>query len=270
MDKKKLERAISHAGRYLHKTLPTILTCVSAVGVVVTAVMAVKATPKALTLLDEAEKEKGEKLSALETVATAAPVYIPSAMAGLFTISCLFGANAVNQKRQASLAGALVMMERSFNEYREKARKIFGQDGDEQIRAEIAQDHFKETCIYPYIGVEEQDSNAPLLVFYDEWSKRYFQRTLAEVQAAEYHLNRNYILRGYADLNEFYRFLDLPETDLGSKLGWSMDAAAEFYGYSWIDFEHKSMNLGDGNVCYRIDTPFAPTYDFMDYGYPTE
>ena len=110
----------------------------------------------------------------------------------------------------------------------------------------------------------------PLLVFYDEFSKRYFQRTLAQVQAAEYHLNRNYILRGYADLNEFYRFLDLPETDLGGKLGWSMDAAAEMYGYSWIDFEHKAVNLGEGNVCYRIDMPFAPTYDFTDYGYPTE
>lgn len=46
---------------------------------------------------------------------------------------------------------------------------------------------------------------------------------------AEYHLNRKFVLRGYASLNEFYMFLGLPQTNLGEVLGWTCT-----YGYSWI------------------------------------
>ena len=45
---------------YLKNNASTILTCVGAVGVVATTVSAVKATPKAMRLLDNAKKEKGE------------------------------------------------------------------------------------------------------------------------------------------------------------------------------------------------------------------
>ena len=33
--------------------------------------------------------------------------------------------------------------------------------------------------------------------------------------------NRNYILRGYSYLNEFYEFLGIEETEYGSVLGWA-------------------------------------------------
>ena len=38
----------------------------------------VKATPKALSLLEQAKEEKGEELTKLETVKIAGPAYIPS------------------------------------------------------------------------------------------------------------------------------------------------------------------------------------------------
>ena len=45
----------------------TILTCTGGIGVIATTMSAVKATPKALQLIEKAEKEKGEKLSKWET-----------------------------------------------------------------------------------------------------------------------------------------------------------------------------------------------------------
>ena len=78
--------------------------------------------------------------------------------------------------------------------------------------------------------------------------------------AAEYHLNRNYILRGYAYLNEFYVFLGIEETDYGSVLGW----APNDDGMYWIDFNHSKTVLDDGLEVYIIEMPFEPVYDFFD------
>ena len=51
---------------FIKKNSSTILTCVGAVGVVATAVTSVKATPKALSMLEQAreEKSRGYKESA--------------------------------------------------------------------------------------------------------------------------------------------------------------------------------------------------------------
>ena len=42
--------------------------------------------------------------------------------------------------------------------------------------------------------------------------------SLEQVLMAEYHLNRNYILRGEAVINELYEFLGLEPTDWGGLL----------------------------------------------------
>ena len=52
--------------KYLQHNTPVILSGLASIGVVVTAVTAVKATPKAIQLLEEAEKSKGEELSKWE------------------------------------------------------------------------------------------------------------------------------------------------------------------------------------------------------------
>lgn len=49
--------------KYLQHNTPVILSGLASIGVVITAVTAVKATPKAIQLLEEAEKNKGESKS---------------------------------------------------------------------------------------------------------------------------------------------------------------------------------------------------------------
>ena len=72
---------------FLKRNASTILTCIGGAGVIATSVMAVKATPKALSLLDEAKEEKGEDLTVLETVKVAWKPYIPSVLFGVSTIA---------------------------------------------------------------------------------------------------------------------------------------------------------------------------------------
>lgn len=99
MQKVKISKRVGHQ---LYHSSPTILTVVASVGVIVTTITSVQATPKAIKLLKEAELEKGENLSKVEIIRVAGPSYIPSALLGISTIVCIFGANVLNQKKQAS------------------------------------------------------------------------------------------------------------------------------------------------------------------------
>jgi len=134
MQKVKISKRV---GRQLYRSSPTILTVVASVGVVTTTIMAVRATPKAIKILKEAELEKGEDLSKLEIIRAAGPIYIPSVLLGVSTIACIFGANALNQKKQASLMSAYAMLNESYKQYRKAAKTVYGEDADDKIHAEM-------------------------------------------------------------------------------------------------------------------------------------
>lgn len=247
-----LQKMCTHTKLYLRHNSSTILTCIGAVGVIVTAVMAVKATPKALKLLEEAKEEKGEELTKLEVVKIAAPIYIPPVVVGTSTLLCLFGANVLNQKSQASLASAYALLDNYHKEYRNALIRLHGEEADIEVRNEMARAH----CGCHHIGIDVPDGK---FIFYDEISGETITCYEREIMDAEYHINRNFTMRGYASLNEFYHFLGLPQTDFGEELGWSMSD-----GYSWIDFEHRLITQDDGGPdVYSIDMIFPPSSDYM-------
>ena len=128
MQKVKISKRV---GRQLYRSSPTILTVVASIGVVTTTITAVRATPKAIKMLKEAESEKGEDLSKLEIIRAAGPTYIPSVLLGVSTIACIFGANTLNQKKQASLMSAYAMLNESYKQYRKAAKTVYGEDADD-------------------------------------------------------------------------------------------------------------------------------------------
>lgn len=238
---------------FLSRNSSTILTVISAVGVVTTVVMAVKATPKAMTLLDNAKKEKDEELTTLEKVQVAAQVYIPTVVMGTVTIACMFGANVLNKNKQASLASAYALLDNYHKQYRKTLIDLHGKEIDTEVRNEMA----RHNCSYHQIGSDVPDNK---VIFYDEISGQSIVCYEREVMDAEYHLNRNFALRGYAPLNEFYYFLGLPQTEYGNEVGWSMDG-----GYSWIDFEHRLITRDDGgDDIYAIDMIIPPEADYLE------
>ena len=105
---------------FLKSNSSTILTCIGGVGVVATVVTAVKATPKAMALIEEAKEEKGDDLTKVETVITAAPAYITTAVLGVSTLVCIFGANALNRRQQAALTSAYALLDNSYKEFKAK------------------------------------------------------------------------------------------------------------------------------------------------------
>jgi hypothetical protein len=226
---------------------------VAAAGVIATAVTAVRATPKALYLIDDKTKIKGDELTISEKIIAVAPVYIPSVLIGVSTITCIFGANVLNKKKQAALTSAYALLNNYHKEYRNKLIELHGEEADEEIRSEIV----RTNCDYHQIGIDTPDDK---MLFYDEISKQSFVRYEREVMDAEYHLNRNFVMRGYAPLNEFYEFLGLPKTDYGETVGWS---ACD--GYSWIDFQHRLIPGKDGQPdVYAIDMIFCPDEGYLE------
>lgn len=252
MQKAKISKRV---GRQLYRSSPTILTVVASVGVIVTTITAVRATPKAVKLLKEAELEKGENLTKVEIIRVAGPSYIPSALLGISTIVCIFGANALNQKKQASLMSAYVMLNESYKQYRKSAKIVYGEDADDKIHVEMAKDAMVVTYDWGYqVYNMDMDSESERLLFYDLSSKKYFRTTMAAVLNAQYHVNRNLAIRGDCSLNEYLSFLGVEGIDGGDDLGWDISYMVEEMDCYWLDFDNYKSTLEDGLECIMIDT----------------
>ena len=251
-----MNNLLNSSKTFVKKNGSTILTCMGGVGVVATSVMAVKATPKALLILEEAEKEKGEELTTIEKIQVAMPAYIPSVLVGVSTIACIFGANALNKRQQASLMSAYALISNSYTEYKEKVKELYGSEGEEQVIREIAKDKYEET------DVQRENGTA---LFYDEFSGRFFNSTLENVLKAQYAINRDLVMRDWATINEFYGYLNVPAVDGGDIIGWSTTMNGEMYWQTWVDFSNVKMVDDDGLEYYILRMYQEPMPDFEDF-----
>lgn len=252
---------------YVKTNAPTILTFASAAGVVVTSVLTVKATIKAVELVNEAECAKEEPLTKTEIIKVAGPCYIPSVFVGVSTIACIFSANVLNKHQQAALVSAYALVDNSFKDYKNKLKELYGEETHNNIVDSLAVEKAKQIDIwsegcFSNCNLAIEDGSSEPRLFYDEYSGRYFESTIERVMNAEYHLNRNYILRGDASLNELYEFLGLEKTDYGDAVGWC--CCNEIY---WIDFNHRKTVFDDGLECYILEMPLGPSANYLEEDY---
>lgn len=228
---------------------PTIVSCIGAVGVVATTIAAVKATPKALSLIENEKAyinkqlEEGgwqtrvDKLTTVETIKATWKCYIPTAIIGLSTIICIFGANALNKRQQAAITSAYMLLDNTYKQYKEKVSKLLGDNADTMVKKSIIEDQYSE-----------------ITLFYEYHYGEFFERRKADVLNVEYQLNLKFASQGYACLNDFFELLGLPITQEGEVIGWSTQE-----GYSAIDFEHQLLELDDGMECTIINLPISPS-----------
>lgn len=252
---KTLQRMLYGSIKGLKRSSPMILTCMGALGVVATAVMAVKATPKALYLL---ENERGDRLkddknlSKRDIVRVTWKCYVPSALSALATITCIFSAHTISEHQQKAITGAYLLLDQSFKRYKDQVKNTFGEDAELKMRAKSVAN---KSC-----SMIDPDSERQ--IFYEEHYDRFFERTKTEVINAEYQMNQLLLDKGYADLNDFYGFLEVEPTETGACLGWSLSWLTdcnEKYGYSWIDFKHEPVTLDNGMECTVISYDYPPT-----------
>lgn len=252
-----MNNLLHQSKKFLNRNGSTILTCLGGVGLIATSVMTATATPKAIRMIEEAKNEKGEELTKLEVVKTAGPVYIPAVLAGVSTLACIFGANILNQRKQASLISAYALVDSSYKEYKKKVGELYGEDANEQIKEEIAKDKYQETEIVVSDGKK---------LFYEDFSGRYFEATSEQVLRAEYEINRILEMEyGGLYLNEYFELLGLERTDYGDHLGWSTWYLSETTWHNWVEFKHTKVVLDDGLECTIIEILSEPIPDFENY-----
>lgn len=254
-------------GNWLKKNASTILTCIGAGGMIATVVLAVKATPNAQKKIAGAKIGKRPvpqtsddlmsvfdsppSLTPMETVLVCWKEYAPAMAVGTASLICIFGANLLSRRQQASIISAYAALDQAFGEYRRKVISLTGAETDNAVMSSIQEEH-----------KDSDEKNPPWEVvqtFYLEGYPKFFDITMEKVARAEYCLNRIFVLRGYATFNEFLHFLGLD--DLGEKgehIGWESYIGEAFYGYQWIDFDHIHRVSNDGFRVCDIQMPFPP------------
>ena len=238
---------------FLQKHSSTILTTMGAAGVVGTSVLAVKATPKALLLLEEAKNEKGEELTPVEVVKVAWKPYIPAAIVGTSTIACIFGANFLNIKNQASLMSAYALLDSSYREYREKVKEIYNEEADINVKHEVIRSKFDD-------DMKPEDDK---VLFFDYQSMQFFESTMPQVLHAENAFLETLNNRGYACMNEYYDLLGIPRADFGYQLGWFALENNDPYNCHELEFNYEKVVLKDGVECFIITTNNPPAADYI-------
>ena len=245
--------------RCIKKHSTTALTILGGIGMIGTAILAAKATPEAIKLIDKAREKKGEELTIVEKTVAVAPSYIPTVISGIATLCCIFGANTLNKRNQASLVSAYALLDRSYREYKGKLIELHGKEAHDEIMDSIALEHAEdrhlECCgLLKYNTLNIENNNEHPILFYDTFSKRYFEKKMSDVIQAEYHLNRNFVLNGgEINLNMFYDFLGLEQKPEYEHLIWIVTDYM-----SWIDFDHRKITLDDGLECILIEFDCEP------------
>lgn len=241
----------------------TILSCLGATGVIITSALAIRATPKAYEKIkaDSRSNHNGDPYAYTrkEAFLSAWHYYIPTTVIGASTIVCIFGANTLNKRQQASITSAYALLNQSFQEYKNKLKELYGEEAHQKIIDSIMIEKTDDVYIHSIgsmdcisLSFDERDEKEHRL-FYDSFSKRYFESTVAQVLEAEYHFNRNWILGSAIYINEWYTFLGIEGIEGGDSLGWFWcDEIA------WIDFNHHKVTLEDGLEVYVIDIVYDP------------
>ena len=246
MNQNVLNKVYYGTGRFLRCNASTILSIFAVFGVVGTSVSVGTATNKTSKKLKEVTDAKSEPLSSVEVITTIAPIWIPSILIAGTTIACILGANVLNKQTQAALASAYGLTDQTFKEYRKKLIELHGEEMDQEIRTEIARNHYD----YHVLGMEYPDQK---VMWYEPYSNRYFEMYERELIDAEYHFNRNFVLGGSRSLNDLYEMLGLAPTKKGEDIGWCVCD-----GYMWVDFEHVLQRNKDDSKAYYILQPVYP------------
>ncbi|MBP5473999.1 MAG: hypothetical protein J6X92_04485 [Bacteroidales bacterium] len=220
--------------RSIKKCSPEILTGVGIGGMLLTVVLAVKATPKAVRLIDEKEKEEDKQLKKTEIVVTTYKCYVPAAITFVCSTACFLGASKTYRHRNAALLAAYHLSETAFKEYKEQTLDVVGKKKEEEIRDSVAKRQVEQN---------PPGSNEVIIVSegkrlcYEPLSGRYFYSTKDAIDDIVKDLNRRLIYEMQISVNEYYDAIGLAHTDVGDGLGWDIDKGYIDLSYSFQPYK---------------------------------
>ncbi len=187
-------------------------------GAVTTAVMG---TVKAVRAIDaEREVKHDDKLAARDILRVCWKYYVPTAALTLGAVGFQLGAESKHSREYAALASVCTLSETAFREYKEKVVETLGEKEETKVREAIAKDRMEKDPV-TIREVHYTGNGKPLC--YDRLSARYFNCDMAVIEAAVNTLNYRMLDEMYISVNDFYDEINLPQNELGERMGWSVD-----------------------------------------------
>lgn len=242
---------------------PKAYSAYAVVGVLITTGLAIACTRKQC----EYESEKipegvnlENKITRREIVKDTVKNYIPMIVSAGATIYCIEKSNQKWIAYNNLINSAFISARDKMARYRALAAPA--------VAAEVVQglDHQKSEPDVEWFCVKDIPDHGDI----------YFQSTAADVIEAEYHLNRNFALRGSASVREFFAFLGIvdqfPE-EFGDAYGYDVGTMMEDWGIEpWIDFEHwnttdESTGEKINVVQFTWEPQFNPEGEAYAWGY---
>lgn len=246
-----LTKVMAHKSLLAQKHSPTVLLAAGIVGVVGSTVLACRATLKLDDVLqkdldrvadikatehpDYSDKDRTKDLATVYTRAAVniTKAYAPAFTLGVISVGCIVGSHRILSSRNAGLVAAYGVLEKGYNEYRDRVISELGEDKEKELRygTEVVNTLGEDGKVRS----ELKTGKSIYARFFDE-SSRNWNKTPAYNQmflrSQQNYANDLLKSRGHLFLNEVYDMLGLERSPEGSQVGWFLDDT----GDSFVDF----------------------------------
>lgn len=254
-------KTLLKAGKaFVNQNSPTILAGLAVAGVVTTSVLSGKAAVRAHIILESHPEAKTKKDKAKLLWKT----FAPPVVMGAATVGCVIGGQAINQHRNAVLAGAYALAETSIKELESKATEMVGAEKVKEIKDAVIQDKINSTPIENRAESLETGKNEVIIsdkdkcLCYDVYSGRYFESTANNIEKAISMANTQLFSDYRLSMNDMYDCLGLSRTVDGEDKGWNMDDAISRMKDFPIRAQFGSHLGPDNKPCLSLEFHPAP------------
>ena len=256
MNKPNFTKIFNNVKDAVGKHSPEILTGIGIAGMVTTTVLAVKATPKALELIKEDSRDNHDgdpyAYTKVEAVKSAWKCYIPAVATCALSTACIISSSTVHTKRNAAIAAAYELSQKALVDYKDAVIETIGEKKEQIVKEKIAENRLKED---PVSKKEVILTGKGSTLCYESLSGRYFESDMESIKHAVNVLNAQMLDDMYVSLNDFYDLIGLSYTDMGEKLGWSIDDGL-------VETSFSAKTTDDGQLCLVLDYSTQPKYNF--------
>ena len=227
----------------------SILTGFAIAGVITTSVSAGKASIKAEKVLEQIDSK--EKLKEVT------PIFMPTIISGLFTIACICASHSIDAQKQMALMSAYSLSEQALKTVEDKlGDKKLKQVKESIFEEEVQKNPPKEEIIF--------DSGNGKTKFRDGIFGGDFIGDIEHVKSVFNKYNKMLNDGDIVYVNDLRWDLGLPQTEMGSILGWDCGQLDEMLTSVILEKDLQDVKEGD------VDNIFVISYNrptILHHGY---
>lgn len=254
-----VSKLLRNVRRLADDNAPVILTGMAVAGACVSAYLAAKGGFKAHEELvfrpqvpdvDFDGEVRDRDLNAQEKFLATYKFYIPAVATLAGTSACMIMATKIGLDRTAAMAGALVVSERTYDQYKEKVKETLGENKHTKIDDAVAQDQVAAAHLAPIVLSEGEQ------YCFDRWSGRFFKSSMEKIKQSLNEFNEQFLKEDYMSLSDFYNWMGLDEIQQSDDIGWKREDGI-------LELDITSV-LKDNHACIAIGFKRAPMPTFQN------